>query len=1316
MRGGSIVRDTLSESLQNFKKFKKQKIWLTVILTVLSLAVSVEVFWILRQPGWTLAGDADCGIREHSHNEECMIGTCICPLSEEPHNHDQNCYEIFCHDSQEKSVLTCDKTEEPHIHTENCYEIRSKEVPSEALLICDLPEIIHMHSEECYECELSEAGETRILICEKQEKIHIHGEECYAASEPETIEENILICELVSVPHEHTDECFTVETVNESVERILICTLSEEAHIHDDTCFEWEQICTLEEHSHSIECYSDPSADAETMLDWQEMFADYPFTGDLREDLAGIAKTQVGYTESTLNFKTDDNGVRHGYTRYGAWYGTPYMDWSAAFVSFCLNYAGADPTQTPGNIGADAMAELWKNQERFTPAGEYVPHAGDIVFFTNNTAAIVTEVYNTTFSLIRGDMGNAVGTDSMLLNDVSIAGWGMTAVFEEEPETAPEDKYASLNTENLNEKFLPVPALDGSETTEDEPTWTDLLDYLSHPDVNGNLSYKLSCDDTPLEPDVNGNYTVDPGIDYELLLRITSDNGLHPGTYLYQLPKGLVVDPDNGTFSLKDQISGEMLEVGDWNVTSDGLITLNFNENMATQSGISIPATLGIRFNVSDEPIDFDGKIKVTVNPPPDLQDPTVLIKWGNQGNAKNTEGKTDPSKIYWTVKIDGKQDSLIPGNVLTDRVISGEWIADHRYTDSDIAAGISFGVTDAAGDWHSWIVHKGDPGLDWTENGWDYIIPETVYCQHGAELELGSNGWVYLVNYSSTPYPSDNNGILTYANRVEADNQSYDSYVNFQHGSVQGKVQKTGSFRANAEGGAFHWEITAVIPGILEGQVAYFWDINDTMNLNNSNGEWLKAITNDADKATVTATHNGNTIPVRRAWEADPADPFAWHISWSSEGIPNTRGISLLCHCTCNENNCPWWDSEAGCGSKPWVTTDTGLVYQDKHFCRCWTAENITTFNITYQTTNLSIIETHGGIGNQLNNVAELYYIPNGDEYQPHSVGRIPANVTIPGLFKKELTKDFDGYTAHYQITVNESKLSLTNGSSLLIRDEMTETLAFIGGSLVITAEDANGNTTVLQQNVDYTYTYDGSGKETDSNKNPIHLLNIDILHAQPVKYIIDYDAILYIKDQNPADVTFQNSASITLWGKEFTDTNISKPDTDFVISAESYEVKLHKTCASTGKSLEGAVFGLYNAQNGQITTGSTDQDGQLSIRTNIVNGIIFRAHELYYLQELEAPAGYMTDDTKHWFVFCSNKADTCNDCTAAMGELTAFRIPYDKVSIIPITNMLTHYDLPATGGCGTYIVILTGAVFIAVPLVYISVQNRKRGRRSRR
>ena len=64
-----------------------------------------------------------------------------------------------------------------------------------------------------------------------------------------------------------------------------------------------------------------------------------------------------------------------------------------------------------------------------------------------------------------------------------------------------------------------------------------------------------------------------------------------------------------------------------------------------------------------------------------------------------------------------------------------------------------------------------------------------------------------------------------------------------------------------------------------------------------------------------------------------------------------------------------------------------------------------------------------------------------------------------IPGVFKKELTHDFNGYTANYKVTVNESKLALTNGTPLTIHDVMTDTLAYISGSLVITAEDANGN-----------------------------------------------------------------------------------------------------------------------------------------------------------------------------------------------------------------------------------------------------------------
>ena len=115
------------------------------------------------------------------------------------------------------------------------------------------------------------------------------------------------------------------------------CRIQE--HTHDELCQTADEACTLPEHVHSVDCYSDITADVESPLDWQNLFADYPYTGDLRQDLAGIAKTQAGYAESTRNFEVDDNGIRRGYTRYGAWYGTPYRDWSAMFVSFCVHYA-----------------------------------------------------------------------------------------------------------------------------------------------------------------------------------------------------------------------------------------------------------------------------------------------------------------------------------------------------------------------------------------------------------------------------------------------------------------------------------------------------------------------------------------------------------------------------------------------------------------------------------------------------------------------------------------------------------------------------------------------------------------------------------------------------------------------------------------------------------------------------------------------------------------------------------------------------------------------------------------------------------------
>ena len=207
-----------------------------------------------------------------------------------------------------------------------------------------------------------------------------------------------------------------------------------EEHAHTEQCG-GEGVCGQLVHTHSIACYSDETADVETAADWQRMFADSR-QSSLSENLVAIVQSQVGYRESTLNFQVDDLGVRQGYTRYGAWYGAPYGDWSAMFVSFCLHYAGADSERTPYNIGADAMALSWQKKGLYTSETTYCPVPGDLVFLTNNAVAVVTDVQEQTVTLVQADVNAAVVQRTILLSDTSIIGWGMTAASEQDDSEA----------------------------------------------------------------------------------------------------------------------------------------------------------------------------------------------------------------------------------------------------------------------------------------------------------------------------------------------------------------------------------------------------------------------------------------------------------------------------------------------------------------------------------------------------------------------------------------------------------------------------------------------------------------------------------------------------------------------------------------------------------------------------------------------------------------------------------------------------------------------------------------------------------------
>lgn len=91
----------------------------------------------------------------------------------------------------------------------------------------------------------------------------------------------------------------------------------------------------------------------------------YQITGNMRDDIIGVALTQVGYHEGSNN-----------YTKYGEWYGLPNSPWCGMFVSWCAAQAGV-PTSVlkrtgianPNNFGLS-----------YQSGSNYTPQKGDLFF------------------------------------------------------------------------------------------------------------------------------------------------------------------------------------------------------------------------------------------------------------------------------------------------------------------------------------------------------------------------------------------------------------------------------------------------------------------------------------------------------------------------------------------------------------------------------------------------------------------------------------------------------------------------------------------------------------------------------------------------------------------------------------------------------------------------------------------------------------------------------------------------------------------------------------------------------------------------
>lgn len=427
------MRNQFNEIMQKLRAQRVRARRYTAMLLVLAMLTSLSVSWRLHQVGTALTTDNEycCGMEEHVHTDDCYTEELVCGYEEgEPEDPDP----AFSVDSEPT-------TEEPEAEPE---EPEPEETEPE----------VHHHTADCYETVLVEHKE---LTCGQEE--HTHDETCPV--DPDTGD---FLCGYEE--HTHTDDCYTTET---ETEEKLVCgyeegqvlsdgTAAEDGiaaledtntatsvaeddsseavsepvlHHHTEACYKKVLTCTIPEHTHTLECLADYSADVETDDDWQKYSVG--LSDNWNEALLAVAKEQLGYKESEKNFQTDealgDIIDVHHYTRYGAFYGNPYADWDVAFIAFCQHYAGIPKTEIPQRLGLEALrADMDAMGFAYLTEGEdaaYEAIPGDVVTYNKNgtaddeTIGIVETVGDDSLTVISGAVEGAVAEVTVPFTDVT---------------------------------------------------------------------------------------------------------------------------------------------------------------------------------------------------------------------------------------------------------------------------------------------------------------------------------------------------------------------------------------------------------------------------------------------------------------------------------------------------------------------------------------------------------------------------------------------------------------------------------------------------------------------------------------------------------------------------------------------------------------------------------------------------------------------------------------------------------------------------------------------------------------------------------
>lgn len=435
----------------------------------------------------------------------------------------------------------------------------------------------HKHSDKCYE---------NVLVCDaKESEGHKHDDSCYKTEE-------VLVCDKEEVEanpeeeiegHTHGKECYEEK-------KELSCKEEEsKGHTHSDKCYKEELACGKEEHTHEEDCYIDRSADVEKKSDWDKQYKSTKWKDAWGDDLVTAADKQVGYKESSKNYKKV-NGEQKGYSRFGEFSGEPYADWDAAFVNFCIHYAGISksdvfPNTTSTNKWYNKFSKV--NGSFLAAPDGYEPEKGDIVFFEKKKG-------ETDFT-----MGIVSSSDKDKKEIKVIEGNVDNQVKEEKYDTGDSQIFAYIKVTELEQAFKGMES-DDANTEEEETEEPAESEETEEPAESEEIEEEETEDQSPaFDSEYDGDGVV---------IHVKADEGVIPeGAELSVTP----IEKKNITSSMSAEEKEEAEKINaQYDMTSEKL-NEESEKNEQTLEGF---LAYDISFMLDGKEIEPDGEVKVTMD------------------------------------------------------------------------------------------------------------------------------------------------------------------------------------------------------------------------------------------------------------------------------------------------------------------------------------------------------------------------------------------------------------------------------------------------------------------------------------------------------------------------------------------------------------------------------------------------------------------------------------------------------------------------------------------------------------------------------